>query len=161
MKSLTKEQICAYLPYNVKSVMSASDFNINNLISTVNFSNAINFTEPGYSSKIILRPNNLTTPIEIAGELITPLKELFNLLIAKPSDIWLNIDGSVIGVRKDDYVLRHIEKTLFVFTCKGEPCNFDSLPLIKWLAANKFDFMGLIDEKLAVSVESLEKDPYD
>lgn len=99
----------------------------------------------------VLRPRDLTKPIQVDGKEVIPIVEMS-----------IYKDFKVVNIISD------IKKYTVVFEVSGVDFQYSvykdgstlSLREAKWLYANKFDLEGLIDAGLAIDVNTLETNPY-
>lgn len=134
---LELKHIAPYLPYGLKTV----NFNVGKLldkplISEVIASNIMCFTDGTTESKIILRPlSDLTKEIEVNGKKFVPLTELLNIS---------NFDVSKMSWEEQlDYGHIYCDLSFINF--------YDLQLLLEW----HFDVFGLIDENLAININTL------
>lgn len=166
MKTLTLTDICCYQPYGLK--MKNGGF-IGDLI-TATYDGELRVSCSNWWEKIsdnkylpILRPiSSLTTPITHKGETFVPLLRLAE--IAFPQVKWsmkgAYCRGAVDGdITRSDFMYNGIAQS---FHCHWHRLVTvpNQLALFRKLSEWMFDYTGLIESGIAVSVDTLNENPY-
>lgn len=172
--SLELKHLVGYLPYNLKSVLSASNFGIEKLEGDVTLTNVSGIVDGTSSAKPLLRPiEELKNEIEHNGERFIPILELFKISITgfveeyKINSSWDEIVGFACGIRVVDsveevkilsYSEKHgfaTQKTAIVDVIKDRTTELTLLQDKLWekLYEWHFDIHGLIKKGIAVRKE--------
>ena len=183
METLKLEHISPYLPYGLKAkgtddtiyhVLGAYDEmgvgkgkNLMPLYNDEYGRVLIDYTERfGYDFKPLLRPMDLTKPIENG---IIPAIEIAKFMDNghnhSDSEVRIYSGVIIVGTGKCDDVhdvrISFSNKTIYSVKMDGENAMFETTRRInQWLAKHKFDFMGLIEKGLAIDVNTLETNHY-
>lgn len=136
---------------------------------------------------MILRKMELTKPIFLEGEEIIPLEVIGKIINSDYQHLDTDKEGNAIigydehkscccpfdcdcGSYNKSYILFYKAETKNFYSTvyiDADPDNIigeethESYEAIKWLYENKFDIENLIEQNLAIDVETLESNPYE
>lgn len=117
------------------------------------------------NGKPVLRPMDLTKPIQVYGKEVVPIGFLKNG--GTNSNTVSGYYDSELGEIKysccdnEQHELIYTKTYGFQRLYRGELRSINQLPLFKWLYKHKFDVDGLIEKGLAIDVNTFETNPYE
>lgn len=164
MERLTLQDICPYLPYELK--VECNNINNDKQYKTVVLQFTNSYTDITAMSvlgskwiKLILRSMDLTKPIVVDGKEIIPIVELAEIC-CKTND-WVLWNGKAQrGGYMNSEMFSYQGNNFYRWDSDGPNHVENQIILFQKLAEWKIDFMGLIEKGLAMDADSLNINPY-
>ena len=148
MKTLELKHILPYLLYKIDILIKRLKYPVSEYIEKLSLSNIGVIENKLYNVKLVLRPlSDLTKEIEIDGEKFVPIDKILDTH-SFISDIHISKFRKFKIIQEQIHILKDIKELGYKY------CDYWFLQyLFEW----HFDIFGLIEQDLAVDINTLNK----